>query len=191
MQQRQASPHTIASFRDTFRLLVQYALRELRKAPAALDIGDLDNGLPRGLPDPSRDRAGQRRPQPQHPLGCDPLLLRLRRGAGAPACSSGAACAGDACQAPPPPPRGLPRPRRDRGSAESPGHADAGRAPRPHAVARGRAVQNHIISAAGPCFFSNCSDAQTAGNPNNQRIRLPWIRRLRSRFRRGKVSTGT
>ncbi|MDE0127141.1 MAG: site-specific integrase [Bryobacterales bacterium] len=42
MQQRQASPHTIASYRDTFRLLVQYALRELRKAPAALDIGDLD-----------------------------------------------------------------------------------------------------------------------------------------------------
>ena len=42
MQQRQASPHTIASYRDTFRLLVQYGLRELRKAPAALDIGDLD-----------------------------------------------------------------------------------------------------------------------------------------------------
>ncbi len=42
MQQRQASPHTITSYRDTFRLLVQYALRELRKVPAALDIRDLD-----------------------------------------------------------------------------------------------------------------------------------------------------
>ncbi len=42
MQQRQASPHTIASYRDTFRLLVRYALRKLRKAPAALEIGDLD-----------------------------------------------------------------------------------------------------------------------------------------------------
>ncbi len=42
MQQRQASPHTIASYRDSFRLLVQYALRELGKAPAALDIRDLD-----------------------------------------------------------------------------------------------------------------------------------------------------
>ena len=41
MQQRQASPHTITSYRDTFRLLVQYALRELRKAPAALAISDL------------------------------------------------------------------------------------------------------------------------------------------------------
>ena len=42
MQQRQASPHTIASYRDTFRLLVQYALRELRKTPAALEIRDLN-----------------------------------------------------------------------------------------------------------------------------------------------------
>ena len=42
MQQRQASPHTIASYRDTFRLLVRYALRKLRKAPANLEIGDLD-----------------------------------------------------------------------------------------------------------------------------------------------------
>ena len=45
MQQRQASPHTIASYRDTFRLLVQYALRELRKAPAALAISDLTTDL--------------------------------------------------------------------------------------------------------------------------------------------------
>ena len=42
MQQLQASPHTIASYRDTFRLLVQYALRELRKAPVALEIRDLN-----------------------------------------------------------------------------------------------------------------------------------------------------
>ena len=42
MRQIQASPHTIASYRDTFRLLVQYALRELHKQPAALELGDLD-----------------------------------------------------------------------------------------------------------------------------------------------------
>ena len=45
MQQRQASPHTIASYRDTFRLLVQHALRELRKPPAALDLDDLDTAF--------------------------------------------------------------------------------------------------------------------------------------------------
>ncbi len=41
-QQRRAGPHTVASYRDTFRLLVRYALRELHKAPAALELGDLD-----------------------------------------------------------------------------------------------------------------------------------------------------
>ena len=33
MRQRQASPHTIASYRSTFRLLVRYAQRELKKPP--------------------------------------------------------------------------------------------------------------------------------------------------------------
>ena len=56
---------------------------------------------------------------------------------------------------------------------------------------RSAGVQSHIISAVGPCFFSNCSDAQTQGNPNNQRIRSPWIRKLRCRIRQGRVPTGT
>ena len=42
MRQRQASPHTIAGCRGIFRLLVRHALRELRKAPAVLEIGDPD-----------------------------------------------------------------------------------------------------------------------------------------------------
>ena len=43
MRQLQASPHTIASYRDTFRLLVRYALRELHKQPASLELDDLDS----------------------------------------------------------------------------------------------------------------------------------------------------
>ena len=42
MQQRQASPLTIAGCRGTLRLLVRHALRKLRKARAALEIGDMD-----------------------------------------------------------------------------------------------------------------------------------------------------
>ena len=42
MRQRQASPLTIASYRDTFRLLVQYAQQRLRTAPSQLTITDLD-----------------------------------------------------------------------------------------------------------------------------------------------------
>jgi len=42
MRQRQASPHTIASYRDTFRLLLQYAQQRLRKEPSQLTLPDLD-----------------------------------------------------------------------------------------------------------------------------------------------------
>lgn len=42
MRQRQASPHTIASYRDTFRLLLSFAEQRLNKAPSALHLEDLD-----------------------------------------------------------------------------------------------------------------------------------------------------
>ena len=42
MRQRQASPHTIASYRNTFRLLVQYANRQLSKPPSQLAVEDFD-----------------------------------------------------------------------------------------------------------------------------------------------------
>jgi len=45
MQQRQASPHTIASYRDTFRLLMQFAQQRLRKAPSNLTVPELDTPL--------------------------------------------------------------------------------------------------------------------------------------------------
>lgn len=41
MAQRQASPHTIASYRDTFRLLLQFAQRRLKKPPSHLMLEDL------------------------------------------------------------------------------------------------------------------------------------------------------
>jgi len=42
MQQRNASPHTIASYRDTFRLLFAFAQARLGKPPSQLDLADLD-----------------------------------------------------------------------------------------------------------------------------------------------------
>src|SRR5260370_5014860 len=41
-RQRQASPRTVASYRDTFRLLVSFVQRETGKAPSALGIEDLN-----------------------------------------------------------------------------------------------------------------------------------------------------
>jgi integrase/recombinase XerD len=43
--QRQASPKTVAAYRDTFRLLLGFAQRRTSKAPSELDLADLDAGL--------------------------------------------------------------------------------------------------------------------------------------------------
>jgi site-specific recombinase XerD len=45
MQQRRASAHTIASYRDTFQMLLQFAHKRLRKAPSALALEDIDAPL--------------------------------------------------------------------------------------------------------------------------------------------------
>jgi len=42
MRQRRASPHTVASYRDTFRLLLAFAQERLKKSPSALILEDLD-----------------------------------------------------------------------------------------------------------------------------------------------------
>jgi integrase/recombinase XerD len=42
MRQRQVSPHTIASYRDTFRLLLEFAHNRFKKAPSTLTMEDLD-----------------------------------------------------------------------------------------------------------------------------------------------------
>ncbi len=42
MRQRNVSTNTIASYRDTFRLLFTYAQMRLRKPPSALALDDLD-----------------------------------------------------------------------------------------------------------------------------------------------------
>ena len=45
MQQRQASPHTISSYRDTFRLLLRFAKLRLGKEPSRLSWEDIDAPL--------------------------------------------------------------------------------------------------------------------------------------------------
>lgn len=45
MKQRQASAHTIASYRDTWRLLLQFVQKRLHKAPSTLALEDIDAPL--------------------------------------------------------------------------------------------------------------------------------------------------
>ena len=62
MSQRKVSPHTIASYRDTFRLLLQFAQKRLRKVPAQLKLEDLDASMIGAfLDDLERDRGNSAR----------------------------------------------------------------------------------------------------------------------------------
>lgn len=45
MQQRQASPHTISSYRDTFRQFLKFTEQRLHKAPSKLDFQEIDTPL--------------------------------------------------------------------------------------------------------------------------------------------------
>jgi site-specific recombinase XerD len=45
IRQRQASPHTIAAYRDTMRLLLGFAAKRLDKQPGRLEVDDLDAPL--------------------------------------------------------------------------------------------------------------------------------------------------
>jgi site-specific recombinase XerD len=45
MQQRQVSPHTISSYRDTFRLLLKFAQQRLHKPPSQLKFEEVDAEL--------------------------------------------------------------------------------------------------------------------------------------------------
>jgi len=54
--QQGASPHTVAGYRDTFRLLLQFAAARLGRAPSALRLEELDVGA----------RGGARHGRPRH-----------------------------------------------------------------------------------------------------------------------------
>lgn len=45
IRERDASPNTIAAYRDTMRLLLAFASEQLRKEPSKIDIDDLDAPL--------------------------------------------------------------------------------------------------------------------------------------------------
>jgi len=45
IRQRQASPNTIAAYRDTMRMLLCFSARQTTKEPSELEVGDLDAPL--------------------------------------------------------------------------------------------------------------------------------------------------
>lgn len=58
MRERHASPHTIAAYRDTFRLLFNFIQQRLKKAPSAVTVADLDAPLIGAFLDQLESRRG-------------------------------------------------------------------------------------------------------------------------------------
>jgi site-specific recombinase XerD len=58
MQQRHASPHTVSSYRDTFRLLLRFVTARTGKAPSSLAWQDIDAPLISAYLNDMEDRRG-------------------------------------------------------------------------------------------------------------------------------------
>ena len=81
INQRDASPHTIAAYRDTFRLLLAFTQQQTGKQPSALDVERSRRVADHGIPRPPRARAQQQPPDPERAARCDPLTVPIRRAA--------------------------------------------------------------------------------------------------------------
>ena len=78
-RQKNASPNTVAAYRDTCRLLLAFAQEQTGKPPSRLSLADLDATLDRRVPAPPGTAARQRQRHPQRPAGRDPLAVQIRR----------------------------------------------------------------------------------------------------------------
>ena len=64
INQKDASPRTIAAYRDTLKLLLRYASERTGKQPSKLDFADLDAPADLAIPRSPRTRARQTPPGP-------------------------------------------------------------------------------------------------------------------------------
>lgn len=179
--QRQASPHTIAAYRDTFRLLLVFAQRHTGIAPHKLDIDDLDAPRDHSVPGPARARPGQQPQDPQPPAGRDPLALPLRRPPPSRARGHDRARVGDPGQTTRPRHRQLPHRARRQGAARRtrPRPLDRPPRPRPHDARHPAWPSKNERSRASPRSASNpaATDPPTRSSPSSRACDYPEHRR--------------
>ena len=77
MQQRQASPHTISSYRDTFRQFLKFAQQRLHKQPSRMIRGNR-RPVDRRVSGRPGEASRLEYPQPESASNGDSLLLSLR-----------------------------------------------------------------------------------------------------------------
>jgi site-specific recombinase XerC len=94
-RQRQASDHTIAAYRDTWRLLLVFTQQRTGKAPSAVNLADLDAPLIGAFLKPFRNRPRQQRANSQRPPRGYPLAVPVCRAAPPRRCRRHSTRAGD------------------------------------------------------------------------------------------------
>jgi site-specific recombinase XerC len=129
MTQLHASPHTIASYRDTMRLLLAYASRQHGKEPSALDFADLDAPVIGAFLTSLETGRGNGVTTRNARLTAARSLFRYASPVRPRACRSHRPGPGHPRKAPPPPHGLLPHPRRDRRPAGRARHRDLDRPP--------------------------------------------------------------
>ena len=78
IQQRQASPHTVSSYRDTFRLLFQFIQERSHKPPTQVAFEEVDAPLISAFLDDMEERRGVKARSRNVRTRRHPLLLQLR-----------------------------------------------------------------------------------------------------------------
>ena len=117
MTQRKVSPHTIASYRDTFRLLLQFAQKRLHKAPSQLGLDDLDASLVGAFLEDLENRRHNGAQKPEPPFDGHPVVFPLRLAGSAGAQRNHPTSAGDSEPTTATRPGGFSDSARDRGAA--------------------------------------------------------------------------
>ena len=108
MAQRRASPHTIGSYRDTFRLLLQFAEKRLAKAPSRLTLEDLQGTVSGSVPGLPGKYSCERGAESQFAPDCDSVFFSLRCAGSTPARWADPTCAFDSQQTAPSSACGIP-----------------------------------------------------------------------------------
>jgi len=78
IRQRHASPHTIASYRDTFRLLLKFVKAQTGKTPSKIQLEDSDASLIGAFLAVAGKQTRQQRPHTQRAPYRDPFVLPVR-----------------------------------------------------------------------------------------------------------------
>ena len=77
MQQRQASPHTISSYRDTFRQFLKFAQQRLHKQPSRMNFEEIDGPVDRCISGRPGEASRLECSQPESASNRDSLVLSL------------------------------------------------------------------------------------------------------------------